>query len=132
MAFRCGTARCPSVLCGDAAFDDAGAFGFEEAALEAREGLADDDTSSGRNDAVPGDTLTARASSHGSAGGTSATGELHGASQLAVGGDAAFGDAFNEGIESLPGGVHSTKDSRDGCELPDRRASGFAGNNFRG
>jgi hypothetical protein len=50
------------VLGGDAAFDDAGAFGFEEAALEAGKGLADDDTSSGGNDAMPGDTLTTRAS----------------------------------------------------------------------
>ncbi len=57
---------------GNATFDDAGAFGFEEAALEAREGLADDDTSSGGNHPVPGDGLTARASGHGSAGGTSA------------------------------------------------------------
>jgi hypothetical protein len=99
---------------GDAAFDDACAFGFEEAALEAREGFADDDTSSGGNHAVPGDALTARASGHGSAGGTSATGELHGACQLAVSGDAAFGDAFDEGVESLPGGVHPGKDSCNG------------------
>ena len=105
----------------DAAFDDAGAFGFEKAALETGEGLADDDTSSGGNDAVPGDTLTARASSHGSASGASAAGKPHGARQLAVGGDAALRDAFNEGIESLPGGVHAAKDSRNGCELPDRR-----------
>jgi hypothetical protein len=104
---------------GDAAFDDAGAFGFEEAALEAREGLADDDTSSGRNDAVPWDRLAAGASSHGSAGGTSAAGEPHRPGQLAVGGDAAFGDALDEGVESLPGGVHGGKDSRNGGELPD-------------
>jgi hypothetical protein len=107
------------VLCGNATFDDAGAFGFEEAALEAREGLADDDTSSGRNDAVPWDTLTARASSHGSAGGTSAAGEPHRPGQLAVGGDAALRDALDEGVESLPGGVHGGKDSRNGGELPD-------------
>ena len=66
------------MLGGDAAFDDAGAFGFEEAALEAGKGLADDDASARGDDAVPGDTLTARASSHGSAGGTSAAGEPHG------------------------------------------------------
>jgi hypothetical protein len=108
---------------GDAAFDDAGTFGFEKAALETGEGLADDDTSSGGNDAMPGDTLTARASGHRSAGGTSATGEPHGARQLAVGGDAAFGYAFDEGVESLPGGVHVGKDSCNGRELPDRLAS---------
>jgi hypothetical protein len=119
------------VLCGNATFDDAGAFGFEEAALEAREGLADDDTSSGRNDAVPWDTLTARASSHGSAGGTSAAGEPHRPGQLAVGGDAALRDALDEGVESLPGGVHGGKDSRNVRELPDTKASGFAGKNFR-
>jgi hypothetical protein len=117
---------------GDAAFDDAGAFGFKKAALETGKGLADDDTSSGGNHAVPGDTLTARASSHGSAGGASATGEPHGARQLAIGGDAAFGDAFDEGVESLPGGVHPGKDNCNGCELPDRRASDYAQRNFRG
>jgi len=116
----------------DAAFDDAGAFGFEKAALETGEGLADDDTSSGGNHAVPGDRLTARAGGHGSASGTSAAGEPHGARQLAVGGDAAFGDAFDEGVESLPGGVHAAKDSRDGCKLPDRRASDHAQRTFRG
>jgi len=120
------------VLGCDAAFDDAGAFGFEEAALEAGKGLADDDTSSGGNHAMPGDTLTARASSHGSAGGTSAAREAHSQGQLAIGGDAAFGDAFDEGVESLPGGVHAGKDSRNGGELPDRRASDYAQRNFRG
>jgi hypothetical protein len=65
------------VLGGDAAFDDAGAFGFEEAALEAGEGLADDDTSARGNDAVPWDGLTARAGGHGSSGGTSAAREAH-------------------------------------------------------
>jgi hypothetical protein len=117
---------------GDAAFDDAGAFGFEKAALEAGKGLADDDTAAGGNDAVPGDTLTARASGHGSAGGTSATGKPHRPSQLAIGGGAALRDAFNEGIESLPGGVHPGKDNCNGCELPDRRASDYAQRNFRG
>jgi hypothetical protein len=132
LAFRSGTGRCPSMFGGDAAFDDAGAFGFEKATLEAGEGLSDDDPSSGGNHAVPGDTLTARASSHGSAGGTSAAGEPHGARQLAVGGDASFGDALDEGVESLPGGVHGGKDSRNVRELPDTKASGFAGKNFRG
>ena len=106
----------------DAAFDDAGAFGFEEAALEAGEGLADDDAPSGGNDAMPGDTLTARASGHGSAGGPSAAREPHGLGQLAVGGDASFGDALDEGVESLPGGVHVGKDSHYGRNLLDTRA----------
>jgi hypothetical protein len=100
------------VLGCDVAFDDAGAFGFEEAALEAGKGLTDHDASAGGDDTVPGNGLTTRASGHGSAGGTSAAGEPHGARQLAVGGDAAFGDAFDEGVESLPGGVHVGKDSR--------------------
>jgi hypothetical protein len=104
---------------GDAAFDGAGAFGFEKAALETGEGLANDDTSSGGNDAMPGDTLTTRASSHGSAGGTSAAGEPHRPGQLAVGGDTALRDALDEGVDSLPGGVHGGKDSRNGGELPD-------------
>ena len=115
----------------DAAFDDAGAFGFEKAALETGEGLADDDTSSGGNHAVPGDRLTARAGGHGSASGASAAGKPHRPSQLAIGGDAALRDAFNEGIQSLPGGVHRAKDNCNGCELPDRRASD-AQRNFRG
>jgi hypothetical protein len=109
------------VLGGDAAFDDADAFGFEEAALEAGEGLADDDTSARGDNAVPGNGLTARASGHGSAGGTSAAREAHSQGQLAVGGNASFGDALNEGVESLPSGVHVGKDSRNGRELPDRR-----------
>jgi hypothetical protein len=107
------------MLCGNATFDDVGAFGFEEAALEAREGLADDDPASGGNYAVPGDGLTARASCHGSAGGTSAAREPHRPGQLAVGGHAALRDALDEGVESLPGGVHGGKDSRNGGELPD-------------
>ena len=109
------------MLGGDAAFDDADAFGFEEAALEAGEGLADDDTSARGDNAVPGNGLTARASGHGSAGGTSAAREAHSQGQLAVGGNASFGDALNEGVESLPSGVHVGKDSRNGRELPDRR-----------
>jgi len=76
--------------------------------------------------------LTARASGHGSAGGTSAAGEPHGLGQLAIGGDAAFGDPFDEGVESLPGGVHADQDSCNGRELPDRRASDYAQRNFRG
>ena len=119
------------MLGANAAFDDAGAFGFEEATLEAGEGLADDDTSAGGDDTVPGDGLTARASGHGSAGSTSAARELHGARQLAVGGDAAFRDAFDEGVESLPGGIHVGKDSRYGRNLLDTQASEFAGENFR-
>jgi hypothetical protein len=119
------------VLGGDAAFDDADAFGFEEAALEAGEGLADDDMSARGDDAVPRDGLTARASGHGSSGGTSAAGKPHSLGQLAVGGDASFGDALNEGVESLPGGVHAGKDSRNGGELPDGRGSDSSGENFR-
>ena len=68
------------MLRGDAAFDDAGAFGFEKAALEAGERLADDDTSPCGDDSVPGDGLTAGASSHGSAGGASSAGQPHGLS----------------------------------------------------
>jgi len=120
------------VLGCDAAFDDAGAFGFEEAALEAGEGLADDDAPSGGNDAMPGDTLTARASGHGPAGGTSASREPDSPGQLAVGGNASFGDALDEVVESLPGGVHVGKDSHYGHNLLDARASEFSGENFRG
>ena len=115
----------------DAAFDDAGTFGFEEASLEAGKRLADDYTSAGGDDTVPGNGLTARASGHGSAGGTSAAREPHSLGQLAVGGNASFGDALNEGVESLPGGVHAGKDSRNGGELPDRRGSDSSGENFR-
>ena len=86
--------------------------------MEAGEGLADDDTSAGGDHAVPGDALTAWASSHGSSGGTSTAGEPHRPGQLAVGGDAASGDAFDEGVESLPGEVHVGKDSRNGSGLP--------------
>ena len=85
--------------------------------METGKGLADDDTPSGGNDAVPGYGLTARAGGHGSAGGTSAARESHRPGQLAVGGDAAFGDALDEGVESLPGGVHVGKDSRNGSGL---------------
>jgi hypothetical protein len=119
------------VFGGDAAFDDASALGFQKAALETGEGLADDDTSARGDHAVPGDGLTTRASGHGSAGSTSASREPHGARQLAICGEASFGDALDEGVESLPGGVHPGKDNRNGCEFPDRRASddaqGFQG-----
>jgi hypothetical protein len=115
------------MLGGDAAFDDAGAFGFQEAALEAGKRLADDDTSARSDDAVPGDGLTARAGGHGSAGGTSTSREAHGAGQLAVGGDAAFGDALDEGVESLPGSVHADQDICNGRELPDTHVANAQG-----
>jgi hypothetical protein len=83
------------VLGGNAAFDEVGTFGFENAALEAGKGLADGDSASGGNDAVPRDGLTARASGHGSTGGPSAPGEPHGAGELTVRRDAAFGDALD-------------------------------------
>ena len=61
----------------DAAFDDAGAFGFEKSALEAGEGLADDDSASGGNNAMPRNALTARAGGHRSSGGASAAWQEH-------------------------------------------------------
>lgn len=82
--------------------------------MEAGKGLADDDTSAGGDDTVPGDGLTSRASGHGSAGGKSAAREPHSPGQLAVCGNASFGDAPDEGVESLPGGVHAGKDNRNG------------------
>ena len=100
--------------------------------MEAGKGLADDNTPSGGNDAMPGDTLTARASGHGSAGGTSAAGEPHSPGQLAVGGDASFGDALDEGVELLPGSVHADQDSCNERELPDTWACDSAGKGFRG
>jgi hypothetical protein len=106
---------------GHTAFDQAGSFRFQQLPLKAGKWFADGDSSAGGDNAVPGDGLTARAGSHGSSSGTSAAGELRGASQMSISGNTAFRNALNQGVESLPGGVHLRKDTRNGRELPDKR-----------
>jgi hypothetical protein len=103
---------------GHAAMDQPSAFAFEQATLEAGKGFADHDTAAGSDNAVPGNGLAARASSHGSTGGTSAAGEPRGAGQLAVGDDARFGNALDQFVEFAPACGHVPKDSRKGRELP--------------
>lgn len=106
------------MLGSDAAFDNLGAFGCKKPALKAGEGLADDDSAACGDYTVPRDALTAWASGHGSARGTSAAGQAHGLRQLAVGRETPFRDALDEGVQSLPGSVHGGKDSGNGRELP--------------
>jgi hypothetical protein len=107
---------------GHTAFDQAGAFGLQQLPLKAGKWFADGDSSAGGDNPVPGNGLTTWASSHGSSGGTSAAGEPNGAGQLAVSGDAAFGNPFNQSVEAFPAGVHVRKDTYDGLELPEARA----------
>ena len=103
---------------GHTAMDQPSAFAFEQPPLEAGKRFADHDSAARGQDAVPRDGLAARASGHGSAGGTSAAGEPRGAGQLAVGDDAPFGDALDQFVESIPGRGHLFKDNRNGGKLP--------------
>jgi hypothetical protein len=80
---------------GHAAFDQAGAFALEQAALQAGKRFADRDSTARGDNTVPGNGLTARGGSHGSPGGPSAAREPRGAGQLAVGEDAPLGDALD-------------------------------------
>jgi hypothetical protein len=86
-----------------------GAFGFEQAPLKAGKGLADHDSAARGNHAVPRNSLTARASSHGSARGASPASEPRGASQLAIGEYARLGDALNERVDFAPARCHVLK-----------------------
>jgi len=95
--------------------------------LKAGKWLADGDSTSRGDDTVPGDGLAAWASSHGSSGGTSAARKPNGAGQMAVSGNAAFGNALNQGVESLPGGVHLGKHTCNGLDLPDACGLGTLG-----
>jgi hypothetical protein len=89
-----------------AALHQPSAFAFEEAALEIGEGLADGDSASGGNDAMPGNSLAARAGGHGASRGTSAAREAHRACELAVGDDATFGDALHQFVDFVKSGGH--------------------------
>jgi hypothetical protein len=93
------------------ALREPGAFALEQAALQVGKGLADHDSSARGDNAVPGDGLTARASSHGSSGSASPARESRGASQFAVSANAPFRDALNQSIEPRPGEVHVGKDT---------------------
>ena len=99
---------------GDAAFDKARAFGFEQAALEAGKRLADGDPAAGGDDAMPGNGLTAWTSGHGPAGGASSAGKPSGARDLAIGKHAAFGDALHQHIDLVPVARHVEKITRKG------------------
>jgi hypothetical protein len=92
-----------------AAVSQPGAFGFEQALLKAGKGLADHDSAARGNHAVPRNSLTARASSHGSPRGASPAGEPRGVSQLAIGEHASLGDALNERVDFAPASCHKVK-----------------------
>src|SRR5437879_12631224 len=98
---------------GDAAFDKAGAFGFEQPALQAGKGLADGDPASRGHNAVPGNGLTPRTSCHSASGGASSAGEPSGARDLAVGKDATFGDALDQCVDFVPVARHVEKIRRN-------------------
>ena len=103
---------------GHAAFDEAGTFGFEQAALQARERLADGDPASRSHNAVPGNGLAARASCHGSSGGASASGQPRSPSQLAIRDNAPLRDTFDQRVNLAPAGIHASKDNRNVREFP--------------
>ncbi len=98
---------------GDAAFDESGAFAFEEAALEAGKRFTNSDSAARGHHAVPGNGLTSGTRGHGSASGTSAAGQPRGAGQLAVGDDATFGDALHQFVDSTAAWVHLRKDRQN-------------------
>ncbi len=103
---------------GDAAFDESGAFAFEQPALEAGKGFTNSDSAARGHHAVPGNGLTSGTRGHGSASGTSAAGQPRGAGQLAVSDNAALGDALHQFVDSTAAWVHLRKDNHNGRELP--------------
>ena len=102
----------------DAAIHEEDAFALEKAALKPGERLAHGDAAAGRNDAMPGDGLAARASGHGAARGACSSQEPGGASHLAVSDHASLGDALDEFIHSAPTAGHAEKDNRYGNNFP--------------
>src|SRR5690242_5271610 len=114
-----GSRNCPQMIRkGDAAFEHTGALALEQTALQAGKGLANGDSSAGGNHAVPGNGLTSRAGGHGSSRGTSAAREPNGLGQLAIGDDAAFGNALDQCVEASAGRIHRAEDSRKDGLLP--------------
>ena len=101
-----------------AAMEQLGAFAFEQAALEAGEGLADRDSAACSNNTMPGNSLAARARSHGVPSGTSAAAEPSRTGQLAVGDDASLGNAPDQSVNLAPARVHIPYDNRSGRRFP--------------
>ena len=102
----------------DAAFDEAGTLGFEQPALQAGKGLADGDPAAGGHNAVPGNSLTPRASGHCATGGASSAGEPRGPGDLSICKDVTFGDTLDQRINFVPVGIHVSKDSWNSRALP--------------
>jgi hypothetical protein len=100
------------------AMDQLGAFAFEQAALEAGKGLADRDSAACGNNSMPGNSLAARARSHGVSSGTSAAAEPSRTGQLAVGDYASLGNAPDQSVDLDPALVHMPYDNRSDRRFP--------------
>jgi len=101
-----------------AAVDQPGAFALEEEALKVGKGLADRNSAACGYNAVPGNSLAARARGHGVPSCTSAAAEPSRAGQLAVGDDASLGNALDQRVDLAPARIHVPNDNRNGGELP--------------
>ena len=86
----------------DAAGQKAHAFAFQQASLQLAGGFAHEDTSPRSHNSMPGNAAPFRADSHGVTSGASASAEPQKTRQLAVGNDAAFGNAPDELVDALP------------------------------
>jgi hypothetical protein len=78
------------------------ALAFEKFALQAGVRLADQQSSTGTYDAMPGDSSAARASGHGASGAARAAGQLQRLRNLAIGRNAPARDFFHQLIYRIP------------------------------
>src|SRR5207302_11506361 len=102
----------------DPAIAPPAAFSSVQAALETGEGRPDADSAACTNTTTPGNSLAARARSHGVPSGTSAAAEPSRTSQLAVGDDASLGNAPDQSVNLAPARVHIPYDNRSGRRFP--------------
>jgi hypothetical protein len=86
----------------DASFHDAQAFAFEELPLQGNVRLAQQQTAAGPYDAMPRDSATARAGSHGASGGTRAAVQPQCPRDAAVSCDAPAWDCFHQFVYRIP------------------------------
>jgi hypothetical protein len=94
---------------GHTATNEPSTLAFEQPPLDAAKGFTHRDSTACRHNAVPGNALTPGASSHGVAGGASASRQPRGAGQLSVSNYAAFRHALHQRIELVPGRGHNLK-----------------------
>ncbi len=102
----------------DVAVNQADAFTFKKATLKAGERFAHGNAAVGREDAMPGDALPARAGGHRAARGASPAAQARGSRQLSVGHDAALGNALDQDVDAAPAFGHAQKDNVRDRDLP--------------